>query len=107
MICSTPDCTNPRLKGRRICADCNRLHQNAQHRERWAAKYGQRRWPACHDCCHYQDCKGQRLWAKNAPLPCETLLDDEIGMEFETGELSLWVMPLSVKVRDYATTNAE
>ena len=49
-------------------------------------------------CPGWQECNSQRLWAQAEPLPCEGLLDDEIGVEYDTNELTLWVMPLTVKV---------
>ena len=51
-----------------------------------------------HSCPGWRECNSQRLWAQAEPLPCEGLLDDEIGVEYDTNELTLWVMPLTVKV---------
>ena len=98
--CLTPGCLNPRLPKRRICHDCNRQRQNAQHRARVSsinrARGVARKWPACKDCCHYRECKDGRLWV-DGPLPCETLLDWEIGASYDTGdERSYYVIPLAI-----------
>lgn len=93
MTCTTPGCPNPRLPKRRVCRDCDRLRQRNQERERCGTQA--RKWPACEKCYHYRECKDGRLWV-NGPLPCEELLDWEVGAQFDTGELSLRVWPAMV-----------
>lgn len=41
-------------------------------------------------CLMWRRCVSERLWAGPELLPCEAALDDEIGMEYEPGELTLW-----------------
>lgn len=38
----------------------------------------------------WRRCRSERLWAGPELLPCEIALDDEIGLEYEPGELTLW-----------------
>ena len=99
--CKTPNCPNPRLPKRRICHDCNRQRQNAQHRARVSsinrARGVARKWPACKDCTFLPKCRDERLWL-NGPLPCETLLDWEIEAEYDTDSSpSYYVIPLPVR----------
>lgn len=50
------------------------------------------------ECPEWRRCTGGRLWV-TGPVPCEVLLDFEVGTEFETDSSpSLWVMPLQVRV---------
>jgi len=53
----------------------------------------------CNDLCSkWRQCIDDKLWL-DGPLPCEGLLDDEIGVEFERDSSpSYWVIPLSVNV---------
>lgn len=43
------------------------------------------------------------MWV-TGPMPCETLLDFEVGTEYETDSSpTLWVMPIQVRVNVEAT----
>lgn len=102
LICITPGCNNPRDRNRRICTAC-RNHQNgeaakrrrqaaAARRKRQAGKvkvYG----PCNPDCAGWRRCTRERLWVKQ--LLCESLLDDEVGVEYDTNEPSYWTIPLT------------
>jgi hypothetical protein len=105
--CKTPGCPNPRAPKRRICTVCrNRINGEIAKRRRYALRrvlpgvagkqkvYG----PCAPACPGWQDCTTGRLWIAG-PLPCETLLEDEVGKEYEAGDLTLWRIPLQVSVR--------
>lgn len=54
--------------------------------------------PCTPTCAGWKQCTEGRQWAKG-PVPCETLLDDEIGVDFDPDATpSLWVIPLVVSV---------
>jgi hypothetical protein len=89
--CITPGCTNARDHNRRICNVCrNRQRGEAAKRKRRSNIYG----PCNPACPGWQRCTEGRLWLDR--LPCETLLPFEVGVEFDTGDLTLWRMPLLV-----------
>jgi hypothetical protein len=98
MTCKTPGCPNPVASKRRICTVCrNRINGEIAKRRRYASKqkvYG----PCAPACPGWQDCTTGRLWIAG-PLPCEVLLDDEVGKQYEPGDLTLWRIPLQVSVR--------
>lgn len=49
-------------------------------------------------CPEWRGCKAGRLWV-TGPVPCETLLPFEIGVEYEVDSSpTFWVMPLQVRV---------
>lgn len=50
------------------------------------------------DCPEWQRCRAGRLWV-DGPLPCETLLEWEVGLEYETDSLpTLGRMPVVGRV---------
>jgi hypothetical protein len=97
--CKTPGCPNPKLAGRRLCADCRRIQSAEWQRERYTPKaHSTRPWPPCEKCAEYRRCKDERLWMSQ--LPCEVLLDDEVGVMYDEGaERSYYVIPLPVRER--------
>lgn len=99
--CKNPGCTNPRAPGQRICTVCrNRQRGKAAQRQRQRERDHTGFFGCNTNCSNWQSCNAGRLWAKPEPLPCENLLDDEIGYEYEAADgLAVWVMPLTVTVR--------
>lgn len=96
VTCITPGCTNPRFPKRRICNQC-RNHQNgeAAKRKRRTEKVKRAKLGPCGPTCQeWRRCTEERLWV-DGPLPCEAMLDFEVGVEFDTSEPSYWVIPLT------------
>lgn len=99
--CATPGCPYTRIHYRSVCAFCHSQQVNeAAKRRRGSHNRKAGTTFRCNEGCRYwRDCTTERLWAKADPLPCESLLDDEIGCEYEGGELSVWIMPLKAVMR--------
>lgn len=110
--CANPDCPNPNplpldqfpiSKGesrRNLCDTCYRAqkreYQRLQRQKPVIAVPALHQSRGCNECSMRKRCRKERLWL-NGPLPCEGLLDDEIGVEFEADSSpSLWTMPLMV-----------
>lgn len=93
-LCVRPGCINPRVWNRRICVahTYEQSNEAKKKRKQEPTKPGS---DGCNPhCSAWKDCTINRLWAGFEPVPCEALLDDEIGMTYETGELSLFVVPV-------------
>lgn len=53
--------------------------------------------PCTPECPEWRRCTSERLWLD--VLPCEKVLEDEAGVEYETdASLPYWVMPIEVRV---------
>lgn len=109
-VCAYPGCPGaglpqplenfPIVKGesrRQYCKPCYRAWKKdtTRHRRCRRASEGVPDAPplygrACGGCPELARCQGERLWAKPEPLPCELLLPDEVGVEYEGGELTAW-----------------
>lgn len=90
--CKTPGCPNPPAPKRRICTQCrNAQRGQAARRMRYERRNTQAR-PGSHGCTpgcpSWAACVSGRLWVVG-PVPCEGLLDDEIGQEYEAGGVTL------------------
>lgn len=98
LTCITPGCDNTRDHNRRICNVCrNRQRGEAARHERRVnkAKAKTKLGPCNPACPEWRRCTDKRLWLDR--LPCETLLPfEELGIEYDTGDLTLWRMPLLV-----------
>lgn len=93
-LCVRPGCTNPRAWNRRICAQhaCIQSNEAKKKRRQEPKKPGK---DGCNiNCPQWFNCSINKLWLKFEPVPCESLLDDEIGMVYETGELTLLSFPV-------------
>ena len=97
MTCKTPGCNNPTAPKRRICTVCRNRRNGElakQRRRKERRTYG----PCNEECLGWLDCTSRRP-SDVRPLPCESLLPDEVGAEYEADSSpSYWVIPLSVSV---------
>lgn len=110
--CANPECPNsnplpigrfPPSRGesrRELCDDCYRAYkreyQHLQRQKPAIAVPAQHHSRGCADCTMRRRCRKERLWI-DGPLPCEGLLDDEIGVEFDPDSSpTVWRMPLLV-----------
>lgn len=50
-------------------------------------------------CPAWDRCREEKLWEKQEALPCEVMLDSEMGFEAEPSELPVWQMPFEVGLR--------